>query len=122
VPTVEKFPRCQKFLLADRVQATALDVLERLVEATYTKGRSRLLAQANLGGEKLRFLCWLAMDRRYLDLRRYEHAALSLDEIGRRSAKLVLVRVPADLPTDAHSAVWMSEHGCERQAIALLAE
>ena len=38
VPTVEKFPRRQKFLLGDRLQATALDVLERLVEATYTTG------------------------------------------------------------------------------------
>ncbi len=36
VPTVEKFPRRQRFLLGDRIQATALDVLERLVEATYT--------------------------------------------------------------------------------------
>ena len=39
VPTVEKFPRRQKFLLGDRLQATALDVLERLVEATYTRDR-----------------------------------------------------------------------------------
>ena len=35
VPAVETFPRSQKFLLGDRLQATALDVLERLVEATY---------------------------------------------------------------------------------------
>ena len=27
VPTVEKFPRSQKFLLGDRIQSTALDVL-----------------------------------------------------------------------------------------------
>ena len=38
VPTVEKFPRSQKFLLGDRIQSTALDVLERLIEATYTSG------------------------------------------------------------------------------------
>ena len=31
VPTVEKFPRSQKFLLGDRIQSTALDVLERLI-------------------------------------------------------------------------------------------
>ena len=37
MPTVEKFPRSQKFLLGDRIQGTALDVLERLIEATYTK-------------------------------------------------------------------------------------
>ena len=39
VPAVERFPRSQKFLLGDRIQTTALDVLEALVEATYTKRR-----------------------------------------------------------------------------------
>jgi hypothetical protein len=34
VPTVEKFQRSQKFLLGDRMQSTALDVLDRLIEAT----------------------------------------------------------------------------------------
>ena len=33
IPTVERFPQRQKFLLGDRMQATALDVLERLIEA-----------------------------------------------------------------------------------------
>jgi hypothetical protein len=36
VPTVDKFRRRQKFLLGDRIERTALDVLEGLVEATYT--------------------------------------------------------------------------------------
>jgi hypothetical protein len=39
IPAVEKFPRSQKFLLGDRIQSTALDVLERLIEATYTRQR-----------------------------------------------------------------------------------
>lgn len=84
VPAVERFPRSQKFLLGDRMQTTALDVLERLIEATYTKRRGDLLARANLGLEKLRFLCRLARDLRCLDHRRYEHAARSLDETGRK--------------------------------------
>lgn len=83
VPTVEKFPRSQKFLLGDRIQSTALDVLERLVEATYTRARGRPLQAANLGLEKLRILFRLAAELRMLDLRRYEFAARSLDEIGR---------------------------------------
>ena len=83
VPTVEKFPRSQKFLLGDRIQSTAPDVLERLIEATYTRGRQPLLAAANLGIEKLRFLFRLCFDLKFLDMRRYEHAARSLDEIGR---------------------------------------
>ena len=34
IPTVERFPRRQKFLLRDRIQTPALDVPERLIEAT----------------------------------------------------------------------------------------
>ncbi len=43
VPTVERFPRSQKFLIGDRIQSTALSVLEALIDATYTRGRDRLL-------------------------------------------------------------------------------
>jgi hypothetical protein len=39
IPRVERFPRSQMFLLADRIQSTALDVLERLIEAPYTRAR-----------------------------------------------------------------------------------
>ena len=56
VPTLERFPRSQKFLLGDRIQNTALNVLESLIEATYTRQRSQHLSRANLGLEKLRFL------------------------------------------------------------------
>lgn len=41
VPTPERFPRSQKFLLGDRMQHTTLDVLERLIEATCTRRRGR---------------------------------------------------------------------------------
>jgi hypothetical protein len=83
VPTVEKFPRAQKFLLGDRIQSAALDVLEGLVEATYTRNRTPMLRTVNLKLEKLRLLFRLAADLEILDLRRYEHAARAIDEIGR---------------------------------------
>ena len=85
VPTLERFPHSQKFLLGDRIQSNALDVLEFLVEATYTRQRGPHLSRGNLGIEKLRFLLRLAQDLRYLDQRRYEHAARCLDDIGRKS-------------------------------------
>ena len=84
VPTLDRFPRSQRFLLGDRIQGAALDVLEALVEATYTRRRQPSLARANLGVEKLRFLIRLAHDLRHLDRRRYEYAARSLDETGRK--------------------------------------
>jgi 23S rRNA-intervening sequence protein len=83
LPTVEKFPRSHKFTLGDRVENAALDVLDALIEATYTRNRLQHLRQANLGIEKLRFLLRLACDLRLLDRRRYEHAARALDETGR---------------------------------------
>lgn len=63
VPTVEKFPRAQKLLLGDRIQAAALDVLDDLVEATYTRNRAQVLRAVNLKLEKLRLLFRLATDR-----------------------------------------------------------
>lgn len=83
VPTVEKFPKAQKFTLGDRIQTSALEVLERLIEATYSRQAVPLLAAANLGLEKLRFLFRLASDLQLLDLRRYEFAARAIDEVGR---------------------------------------
>ncbi len=66
IPTVDKFPRAQKFLLGDRIQATALDVLEGLVEATYSRTPKAALAACNLRLEKLRFFMRLAKDLHHL--------------------------------------------------------
>jgi hypothetical protein len=83
VPTLEQFPRSQKFVLGDRIEALALDVLEELIEATYTRDRRGHLARANLGLEKLRVFIRVAHDLGHLDHRRYEHAARAIDETGR---------------------------------------
>ena len=53
VPAIDKFPRNQKFVLGDRIETAALDVLDALIAATYMRGRDRLLADANLGLERL---------------------------------------------------------------------
>jgi hypothetical protein len=82
-PTIEKFPRSQKFTLGDRIQATGLDVLEALIEATYSRDRHPPLSRANLGLEKLRFFFRLAFELKILDGRRFEHAARNIDDIGR---------------------------------------
>jgi hypothetical protein len=64
LPTLDKLPRSQKFLLGDRIQATARDVLERMIEATYSRARERALGDANLGLEQLRFLLRMCADLR----------------------------------------------------------
>jgi hypothetical protein len=83
IPTLDRFPRRQKFLLGDRIETVALDVLEGLVEATYTRNRGRVLEAVNLKLDKLRFLFRLSTELQLLDQRRYEHASRGIDEIGR---------------------------------------
>ena len=83
VPTIEKFPKSHRFTIGDRIETIAIDVLEALIEATYTRERTQHLRQANLGIEKLRFLLRLAADLRVLDRSRYEYTARTLDETGR---------------------------------------
>ena len=110
VPTVEKFPRRQKLLLGDRLQVTALDVLERLLEATYTRDRRRHLPTANLGIEKLRFLCRLAKDLGHLDERRYEqgyrlaHWAPSRRNYQRKCPAIDAIRVEKAVAVEWTSA------------------
>jgi hypothetical protein len=70
-----KIPKIAEIHLGDRIQSGALDVLERLIEATYSRQALPILMAANLGLEKLRLLFRLANDLYLLDLRRYEFAA-----------------------------------------------
>jgi four helix bundle protein len=83
VPMVDKFPRSQKYLVGDRIQTAAMDVLDHLIEAAYSRDKLALLNRANLQLEKLRYLFRLAFDLRIMDMRRYEISARALDEIGR---------------------------------------
>ena len=84
VPTLEKFPRSQKFLLGDRLQSQALAVLDHLIAATYLPAqRAQHLRAANLALEQMRFGFRLAHDLHHLDMPRYQHAARMTDEVGR---------------------------------------
>jgi hypothetical protein len=80
---VEKFPRSHKFTLGDRLHLTSLSLLEQVVEATYTKDRGKLLRQAQLIVEQLRYLFRLCHETRLITPDAYEYAARSLDSVGR---------------------------------------
>jgi hypothetical protein len=41
LPALEKFPRSHKLTVGDRIETTALNVLEALIEATYTRERNQ---------------------------------------------------------------------------------
>ena len=82
VPTLEKLPKSQRFLLGDRIQSALLDILEHLIRAAYSKKKENDLREANLKLETVRYLVRLTKDLKYLNIKRYEFASRSIDGIG----------------------------------------
>ena len=85
LPLIEKFPRHQRYLIGDRVQVLAMDVLGLLSEAYYLpasekKGR---LIQVNIKLEMLRYLNRLCFESGYYTSLKYKEVAEKLLELGR---------------------------------------
>jgi hypothetical protein len=78
-----KFPRNHRFVLGERIERNLYTLLETLIRAKYTKQRQRLLEDANLTLEILRFQMRLAKDLQCLKVNSYGFAAQAIDEIGR---------------------------------------
>ena len=82
-PTTEKFPKRARFTLANRIDNLALDIVEDLVEARYSRDKAAILRRINLRLERLRVLLRLSHRLQYLSHGAYEHAAKSVNEAGR---------------------------------------
>ncbi len=85
IPQVQKFPRAHRFGLAERIQRLALDFQDALVAAGKTQGKARRqwLHRADLHLAQLRVWVRMARDLQCLSIRKYEHAARLLAEVGR---------------------------------------
>jgi hypothetical protein len=83
IPKLERFPRSQKFLLADRIENLMLDLLDLLIEAAYTRNKRSLLISANLKLEKLRYLVRISKDLKLVNMKSYEFSARAVDGIGK---------------------------------------
>ena len=78
-----RFPRNHRFVLGERIERNLYNLLETLIATKYTKNRQRLLEEAILSLEALRFQMRLAKDLQCLKVESYAFAAKSIDEIGR---------------------------------------
>ena len=104
IPLTVKFPRQQRFVLAEATQQCALRLHERLIEAAHTSApvrnqrgaapdaasgdpalASRLtaLTQADIELDKLRHYLRLCHDLELINAGQYEHGATQVAEIGR---------------------------------------
>ena len=78
-------PRSQRFVLAKRIQDSAFDLQEALLEAGLKSAKDRMpsLERADLALAQARFYTRLAHDMGWFSLGQYEHVARMLEEIGR---------------------------------------
>lgn len=79
----DKMPKHLRFTLSGRIANTALEVLDLITEAVYTRDRKPLLRRINLLLEKLRILFRLCFDRQYLGPAQYEYIQTELQTAGR---------------------------------------
>lgn len=80
--TVEKYPKRVRFIFSGRIAQIALDILEKIVEAIYTRKRMHILIEINLYIEKLRVLFRISYERRYISMSQYEFISCELNEAG----------------------------------------
>jgi len=83
LPVLGSVPKSARFTFATRLQSLALDVLEGLIEARFTRDRLPILRAVNLKLECLRTLLRVAHGQRLLAPAAYRHASEKLDEAGR---------------------------------------
>ena len=84
IPKLDQFPRNRRFTLGERIESGLLLVLERLVEAAYSRNRRPMLQQANLQLEVVRHLWRLAEELKVISMNSYGHGAKLMVELGRQ--------------------------------------
>ncbi|MCB0200840.1 MAG: diversity-generating retroelement protein Avd [Anaerolineae bacterium] len=83
IPVTIKFPRKQRFVLAEAVQRTALAWQEQLIEAAYSPAPQQKLREADVTLTKLRTYLRLCNDLGLLTSGQYAHVSRMVDEVGR---------------------------------------
>lgn len=79
----DRFPKQTRFTVAGRIGNLAVDVLELVTEAAYSKEKRAILIQVNLRLEKLRLLFRLCHERRYINPAQYEFIQSEINTAGR---------------------------------------
>lgn len=83
IPLTIKFPRQQRFVLAEVLQQEALHFQGLLIEAAHHRQPGEWLLSADAELDKLRTHLRLAKDLSLISVDQYEYAARLLIEIGR---------------------------------------
>jgi 23S rRNA-intervening sequence protein len=82
VPILNRLPRDHKFILGDRMIVRLYDLLERLIQARYTKEKLTILEPLNSSLDIVRHQTRLLLDFELMKAERYEYASKLINEVG----------------------------------------
>ena len=82
-PTINKFPKSQRFVLGQQIENAALELLEGIIEANSERNKAFYLKRLSTKLDKLRILIRLSKDFKFISLRQYEFVSGHINEIGK---------------------------------------
>ena len=88
-PAVKKFPKSEKYVLGERIEKTALNVMEGIIASNCEFDKTETLKKTNVELEKLRIFIRLAKDQKLLNFKKYELASKMINEIGKMLGGLI---------------------------------
>ncbi len=84
IPLTLKYPKSQRFLLAEKTSKLALEFYDLILEGAFRQTNMvDFFADADLLLNKIRLYLRLSFDLKCISMNQYEFASRSLDEIGR---------------------------------------
>ena len=82
-PTIQKFPKSQRFVLGQQIENISLDVLRGIIRANASRTKLPILYEASVDLDTLRILLRLPKDLKLLSIRQYAFAAELVNEVGK---------------------------------------
>ena len=79
----DKMPKKARFTLTNRINNLAIDLVEDLIEARYSRNKTTALRSANMKLEKMRVLMRIAFDSEFIPMTAFKHSAIALNETGK---------------------------------------
>jgi hypothetical protein len=82
-PTINKFPKKQRFVLGQRLENTILSFTLLLIRANYAKSKASILEEAREQLYLFVILVRLAKDLKFMSVKQYEFVTKKVYEVGK---------------------------------------
>ncbi len=86
-PSLAKFPKSARFTLAQKIENSSLECIDKVISANLEKPRrAEHLLQARVATERVQLLIRVARSRAFVDMKHYELYSEKLTEISKMLA------------------------------------